>query len=77
MAGQALKVLHVEDDFADAMLVQHAVCEAGDFDIAFPASSMISSCSISVYPTASIPSTPWKQHRAVSARRRCWFCPAQ
>ena len=35
MAGQALKVLHVEDDFADAMLVQHAVCEAGDFDIAF------------------------------------------
>ncbi|WP_300530763.1 response regulator [Maricaulis sp.] len=35
MPGQALKVLHVEDDFADAMLVQHAVCEAGDFDIAF------------------------------------------
>lgn len=35
MANQALKVLHVEDDFADAMLVQHAVCEAGDFDIVF------------------------------------------
>jgi CheY-like chemotaxis protein len=33
--GQQLKVLHVEDDFADAMLVQHAVCEAGDFDISF------------------------------------------
>lgn len=35
MPNQSLKVLHVEDDFADAMLVQHAVCEAGDFDIAF------------------------------------------
>lgn len=35
MANQALRVLHVEDDFADAMLVQHAVCEAGDLDIAF------------------------------------------
>jgi len=35
MANQALHVLHVEDDFADAMLVQHAVCEAGDFDISF------------------------------------------
>ncbi|GLK53085.1 MAG: response regulator [Maricaulis sp.] len=35
MANRALKVLHVEDDFADAMLVQHAVCEAGDLDIAF------------------------------------------
>ena len=33
--GQALKVLHIEDDFADAMLVQHAVCEAGDLDIEF------------------------------------------
>jgi CheY-like chemotaxis protein len=33
--GQQLRVLHVEDDFADAMLVQHAVCESGDFDIAF------------------------------------------
>lgn len=31
--GQHLRVLHVEDDFADAMLVQNAVCEAGDFDI--------------------------------------------
>lgn len=35
MANQALRVLHVEDDFADAMLVQQAVCEAGDFDISF------------------------------------------
>ena len=35
MVNQALKVLHVEDDFADAMLVQHAVCEAGDLDIVF------------------------------------------
>ncbi|MBR9825147.1 MAG: response regulator [Alphaproteobacteria bacterium] len=35
MGQQALKVLHVEDDFADAMLVQHAVCEAGDYDIVF------------------------------------------
>ncbi|MCW5725490.1 MAG: response regulator [Maricaulaceae bacterium] len=35
MAGKRLKVLHVEDDFADALLVQNAVCEAGDFDIAF------------------------------------------
>ena len=35
MSGQALSVLHVEDDFADAMLVQHAVCEAGDLDIEF------------------------------------------
>lgn len=35
MTTRALNVLHVEDDFADAMLVQHAVCEAGDFDISF------------------------------------------
>jgi|TARA_R110000868_G_scaffold6550_8_gene37104 CheY-like chemotaxis protein len=35
MSNQTLHVLHVEDDFADAMLVQHAVCEAGDFDISF------------------------------------------
>lgn len=35
MANQALHVLHVEDDFADAMLVQNAVCEAGDYDISF------------------------------------------
>jgi CheY-like chemotaxis protein len=35
MGDQALRVLHVEDDFADAMLVQHAVCEAGDFGISF------------------------------------------
>lgn len=35
MANEALRVLHVEDDFADAMLVQHSVCEAGDFGISF------------------------------------------
>lgn len=35
MANPALRVLHVEDDFADALLVQHAVCEAGDLDITF------------------------------------------
>lgn len=35
MAHHPLRVLHVEDDFADAMLVHHAVCEAGDFDIDF------------------------------------------
>ena len=35
MSNQALRVLHVEDDFADAMLVQHAVCEAGDLEISF------------------------------------------
>jgi CheY-like chemotaxis protein len=33
MTDQSLRVLHVEDDFADAMLVQHALCEAGEFDI--------------------------------------------
>lgn len=33
MTNQSLRVLHVEDDFADAMLVQHALCEAGEFDI--------------------------------------------
>lgn len=26
------RVLHVEDDFADAMLFQHALCEAGAYD---------------------------------------------
>ena len=35
MSDRALKVLHVEADFADAMLVQHAVCESGDLDISF------------------------------------------
>lgn len=35
MMQQALRVLHVEDDFADALLVQNAVCEAGDFEITF------------------------------------------
>ena len=33
MTNQSLRVLHVEDDFADALLVQHALCEAGEFDI--------------------------------------------
>ena len=33
--SQTIRVLHIEDDFADAMLVQHAVCEAGDLDIEF------------------------------------------
>ncbi len=27
-----LRVLHVEDDFADAMLLQHALCDAGAYD---------------------------------------------
>ncbi|WP_330199640.1 response regulator [Hyphobacterium lacteum] len=31
----ALKVLHVEDDFADALLAQNAVFESGDFEIGF------------------------------------------
>lgn len=35
MGNSALRVLHVEDDFADAILVQNACCEAGDFDIEF------------------------------------------
>lgn len=35
MAQSELRVLHIEDDFADALLVQNAVCEAGDFGIAF------------------------------------------
>lgn len=29
---QPLRVLHVEDDFADAMLLQHALCDAGAYD---------------------------------------------
>jgi CheY-like chemotaxis protein len=29
---QALRVLHVEDDFADAMLLQHALCDAGAYN---------------------------------------------
>ena len=33
MSDQTLRVLHVEDDFADAMLVQSAICESGDFGI--------------------------------------------
>lgn len=28
-----MRVLHVEDDFADAMLLQHALCEAGRYDL--------------------------------------------
>jgi len=35
MSKTALRVLHVEDDFADAILVQNACCEAGDFEIEF------------------------------------------
>lgn len=35
MTQDPIKVLHVEDDFADALLVQNAVCEAGDLDISF------------------------------------------
>lgn len=31
--ADALKVLHIEDDFADAMLFQHALCEAGAYDV--------------------------------------------
>lgn len=31
----ALNVLHVEDDFADALLVQNTVFESGDYDIGF------------------------------------------
>ena len=30
---QSLSVLHVEDDFADAILVQHALCDAGGYDM--------------------------------------------
>lgn len=35
MTQDPIKVLHVEDDFADALLVQNAVCEAGDLEISF------------------------------------------
>ena len=28
----SMRVLHVEDDFADAMLLQHALCDAGAYD---------------------------------------------
>jgi len=28
-----LRILHVEDDFADAMLLQQALCDAGAFDL--------------------------------------------
>jgi CheY-like chemotaxis protein len=31
--GHALHVLHVEDDFADAMLLQHALCDADALDL--------------------------------------------
>jgi DNA-binding NtrC family response regulator len=31
----AMNVLHVEDDFADALLVQNTVSESGDYDIGF------------------------------------------
>ena len=30
---QSLSVLHIEDDFADAMLLQHALCDAGGYDM--------------------------------------------
>ena len=30
---QPLSVLHIEDDFADAMLLQHALCDAGGYDM--------------------------------------------
>lgn len=30
--NQSLRVLHVEDDFADAMLLQQALCDAGGYD---------------------------------------------
>lgn len=30
---QPLSVLHVEDDFADAMLLQHVLCDAGGYDM--------------------------------------------
>jgi DNA-binding NtrC family response regulator len=31
----AMNVLHVEDDFADALLVQNTVSESGDYEIGF------------------------------------------
>ena len=31
--SQTLSVLHIEDDFADAMLLQHALCDAGGYDM--------------------------------------------
>lgn len=31
--SQPISVLHVEDDFADAILVQHALCDAGGYDM--------------------------------------------
>ena len=30
---ETLHILHVEDDFADAMLLQQALCDAGAFDL--------------------------------------------
>jgi CheY-like chemotaxis protein len=30
---QPLSVLHIEDDFADAMLLQYALCDAGGYDM--------------------------------------------
>ncbi|MGY6628837.1 MAG: response regulator [Oceanicaulis sp.] len=33
--SQGLSVLHVEDDFADAMLLQHALCDAGGYALNF------------------------------------------
>lgn len=31
--SETINILHVEDDFADAMLFQHAVCDAGAFHL--------------------------------------------
>ncbi|MEO1039105.1 MAG: response regulator [Pseudomonadota bacterium] len=31
--SDSLSILHIEDDFADAMLLQQAVCDAGAFDL--------------------------------------------
>ena len=31
--GDSIRVLHIEDDFADAMLLQHALFDAGGLDV--------------------------------------------
>jgi DNA-binding NtrC family response regulator len=30
---EPLKILHIEDDFADAMLLNHAICDAGGYHV--------------------------------------------
>lgn len=30
---EPLKILHIEDDFADAMLLQHGLCDAGGYHV--------------------------------------------